>query len=156
MSVITFSIVITISLACSSLVLSNSKIEKLEYTTEKLRERNLGLIEIIYSNLLIEIKNAIQQTKTPEEFYLYLTKNNGYSFINKVKNIQGENIQMVWDNEVSTKEHINYKILCKSEIGIYEKDSLIKLEIKNPWISEETIDVLDEYELIELYRYEEK
>ena len=63
MSVITFSIISLICITCSSLILSNNRIGELEYMTEKLKEDNIGTIELIYSNMLKEVKNIIENTK---------------------------------------------------------------------------------------------
>ena len=55
MSLMTFSIVSLICITCSALILSNNRISDLEYKNEKLKEENLGLIELIKSNTLEEV-----------------------------------------------------------------------------------------------------
>lgn len=138
MSVIIFSIISLICITCSSLILSNNRISELEYKTEKLKEENLGVIELIYSNMLKEVKYAMENTETEDEFYDYLTKNNSGIFINKVKKIENtrltsSTVNMAYDNNFSTKEYIHYKISTKSKINNHDKYTLISVKIKNPW-----------------------
>ena len=138
MSVIIFSIISLICITCSSLILSNNRISELEYKTEKLKEENLGVIELIYSNMLKEVKYAMENTETEDEFYDYLTKNNSGIFINKVKKIENteltsRTVNMAYDNNFSTKEYIHYKISTKSKINNHDKYTLISVKIKNPW-----------------------
>lgn len=138
MSIITFSIISLICITCCSLILSNNRISELEYKTEKLREENIGAIELIYSNMLKEVQYAIENTNTEEEFYNYLTKNNSVTFINKVKKIKNmgftnSTIDMAYNNNFSTKEYIHYKISTKSKINNHDKYALISAKIKNPW-----------------------
>ena len=150
MSIITFSIISLICITCSSLILSNNRIYELEYKTEKLKEMNLGVIEIIYSNILKEIKYAMENTTTEDEFYKYLTKNNSGIFINKVKKLENtvfvnSTIDMAYDKSLSTKEYTHYKISARSKIGIYDKYALISVRIKNPFFGkiEESVNELD-------------
>ena len=138
MSIIIFSIISLICITCSSLILSNNRISELEYKTEKLKEENLGVIELIYSNMLKEVKYAMENTETEDEFYDYLTKNNSGIFINKVKKIENtrltsSTVNMAYDNNFSTKEYIHYKISTKSKINNHDKYALISVKIKNPW-----------------------
>lgn len=138
MSLITFSIISLICITCSALILSNNRISELEYKTEKLKEENMGVIELIYSNILEEVKYAIQETNTENEFYDYLTKSNSATFINKVKKIENNSsttktINMAYDNNFSTKEYIHYKISTRSKIENHDKYALISFKIKNPW-----------------------
>ena len=187
MSVITFTIISLICITCSSLILSNNRISELEYKTEKLKEENIGVIELIYSNMLKEVKYAVENTEREDEFYNYLTKNNSAIFINKVKKIENtgptsRTIDMAFDNSLSTKEYIHYKISTKSKINIHDKYALISVEIKNPWFgkteksseasnmneeedlnmevnvenTEDEIAKINEGDLIMFYNYEEK
>ena len=139
MSLVIFSIISLICITCSSLILSNNKISDLEYKTEKLKEENLGAIELIKSNMLEEVKYALENTKTEDEFYNYLSTNNHRNFINNAKTVdknflENTYIEMEYDSEKSIKEFIHYKILVKSEIDNYEKYTLIKSKVENPWI----------------------
>lgn len=187
MSVITFSIISLICITCSSLILSNNRISELEYKTEKLKEENLGVIELIYSNMLKEVKYTVENTEIEDEFYNYLTKNNSAIFINKVKKIENTGttnriIDMDFDNSLSTKEYIHYKISIKSKINNHDKYALISVKIKNPWLgktekkleesdineqedsniqtnienTEEEVTKINEGDLITFYNYEEK
>ena len=188
MSVIIFSIISLICITCSSLILSNNRISELEYKTEKLKEENLGVIELIYSNMLKEVKYAMENTETEDEFYDYLTKNNSGIFINKVKKIENtrltsRTVNMAYNNKLSTKEYIHYKISTKSKINNHDKYALISVKIKNPWfgkisesseelnmdeqedllmeanfenIEDKEIIEINEGDLITFYNYEEK
>lgn len=187
MSVITFTIISLICITCSSLILSNNRISELEYKTEKLKEENFGVIELIYSNMLKEVKYTVENTKIEDEFYNYLTKNNSAIFINKVKKIENTGttnriIDMDFDNSLSTKEYIHYKISIKSKINNHDKYALISVKIKNPWLgkkekkleesdikeqedsnietnienTEEEVTKINEGDLITFYNYEEK
>ena len=188
MSIIIFSIISLICITCSSLILSNNRISELEYKTEKLKEENLGVIELIYSNMLKEVKYAMENTKTEDEFYDYLTKNNSGIFINKVKKIENtrltsRTVNMAYNNKLSTKEYIHYKISTKSKINNHDKYTLISVKIKNPWfgkinesseklnmdeqedllmeanfenIEDNEITEINEGDLITFYNYEEK
>lgn len=157
-SIIIFSIISLICITCSSLILSNNRISELEYKTEKLREENFGVIELIYSNILKEVKDATEKTETEDEFYEYLTKNNSGIFINKVKQIENpgstiRTIDMAYNNNLSTKEYIHYKISTKSKIDNYDKYALINVKIKNPWFgkiqkSSEILNINQQNELI--------
>lgn len=187
MSVITFTIISLICITCSSLILSNNRISELEYKTEKLKEENLGVIELIYSNMLKEVKYTVENTEIEDEFYNYLTKNNSAIFINKVKKIENTGttnriIDMDFDNSLSTKEYIHYKISIKSKINNHDKYALISVKIKNPWLgktekkleesdineqedsnietnienTEDEVTKINEGDLITFYNYEEK
>lgn len=184
MSVIIFSIISLICITCSSLILSNNRISELEYKTEKLREENLGVIELIHSNILKEVKYAIEESHTQDEFYNYITKNNSCIFINKVKQIENSGstirtIDMAYDNNLSTQEYIHYKISTKSKINNHDKYTLISVKIENPFFDkkqesleesnmeeqedlpiednvENIEDKINEGDLITFYNYEEK
>lgn len=151
MSLITFSIISLFCVTCSGLILSNNRISDLEYKSEKLKEENLGAIELIRSNIEEELNYIIKNTTKEDEFYNYLTKNNSSDFINKAKYIQSTtlkntSIEMGFDQEYSSKEFLHYKILCKSKVDNYQRDILIHLKIENPWfgIKEATEEADDE------------
>ena len=83
MSLITFSIISLFCVTCSGLILSNNRISDLEYKSEKLKEENLGAIELIRSNIEEELNYIIKNTTKEDEFYNYLTKNNSSDFISR-------------------------------------------------------------------------
>ena len=74
MSLMIFSIISMICITCSGLILSSSRISSLDYKNEQLRQKNLGTIEIIHSNILKEVSYAIENIKTEDEYYEYFTK----------------------------------------------------------------------------------
>ncbi|WP_455538171.1 hypothetical protein [Terrisporobacter sp.] len=156
MSLIVFSIISLFCVTCSGLILSNIRISDLEYKSEKLKEKNLGAIELISSNMQKELNYAIKNTTNEDEFYNYLTKNNSNDFINKAKYIPSTTIkdtvvQMGLDEEYSTKEFLHYKILVKSKIDNHQKDVLIHAKIENPWfgVKEEAKDDQVDNEILE-------
>ena len=143
----TFSIVSLICITCSALILSNNRISDLEYKNEKLKEENLGLIELIKSNTLEEVSYIVENTKTEEAFYNYLKENNYKSFPNRIKNISGidlknTSIEIAYNEKFSTKKFIHYKISVKSKIDNHEKYNFVKMKIQNPYfgISEEDVE----------------
>lgn len=147
MSLMTFSIVGLICITCSALILSNNRISDLEYKNEKLKEENLGLIELIKSNTLEEVSYIVENTKTEEAFYNYLKENNYKSFPNRIKNISGidlknTSIEIAYNEKFSTKKFIHYKISVKSKIDNHEKYNFVKMKIENPYfgISEEDVE----------------
>ena len=167
----TFSIVSLICITCSALILSNNRISDLEYKNEKLKEENLGLIELIKSNTLEEVSYIVENTKTEEAFYNYLKENNYKSFPNRIKNISGidlknTSIEIAYNEKFSTKKFIHYKISVKSKIDNHEKYNFVKMKIQNPYfgISEEEISPeknnenvnINESDLITFYNYEEE
>ena len=171
MSLMTFSIVGLICITCSALILSNNRISDLEYKNEKLKEENLGLIELIKSNTLEEVSYIVENTKTEEAFYNYLKENNYKSFPNRIKNISGidlknTSIEIAYNEKFSTKKFIHYKISVKSKIDNHEKYNFVKMKIENPYfgISEEEISPeknnenvnINESDLITFYNYEEE
>ncbi len=96
MSLITLFIITLICTTCSSLILSNNRISELEYKTEKLKENNLGAIEIIKSNIINEVKYNMENNQTEEEFYNYISKNNHTNFINKAKSISRDYLKNIY------------------------------------------------------------
>ncbi|MGL4914221.1 MAG: hypothetical protein ACRC3Y_17510, partial [Romboutsia sp.] len=137
-SVVIFSIITTVCMSCAGLILSNSRIYKLDYMSEKLKAGNMGIIELIRSNILKEVKMAIDNTSNRNEFYSYITKNNSKEFINRIKDISGSSvnnceIKIIYNTASSNKDYIHYTITAKYIINNYEKYVLAKFKIKNPW-----------------------
>ena len=117
-SLMVFTIVTMTCITCSGLILSNNRIFKLDYENEVLKQGNLGIIEIVHSNILNELKNALSNTNNEDEFYNYFTVNNSRNFINKVKDISGSDfssgeVSITFDEKYSSKEYLNYKIQSK-------------------------------------------
>lgn len=61
---------------------------------------------------------------------------------------------MAFDDNLSTKEYIHYKISTKSKINNHDKYALISVKIKNPWFGKaekklEELDIKEEYSNIE-------
>lgn len=137
-SVVVFSIITTVCMSCAGLILSNSRIYKLDYMNEKLKEGNIGIIEIIRSNILKEVKIAIDNTNNRNEFYSYMTKNNSREFINKIKNISDSSVNnsevtISYNTSSSNKDYMHYTISAKYIIKNYDKYVVAKFKIKNPW-----------------------
>ena len=75
-TLIIFSLVSTICLMCVSLAYSNIKISSLEIENLKLKEDSLSAIEVVYSNILEEVENAIDSTNNLEGFINYFKYDN--------------------------------------------------------------------------------
>lgn len=135
MTLMVFTIVSIICVSCASLILSNSRINKLDYENEVLKQGNLGVIEIVKSNILQEVNNAIENTKTEDEFYEYFTTNNVISKIGDISlsNISDAEVTITNDSTLSNKEVIRYKILTKNKINNYDKYIRVSVKITNPW-----------------------
>ncbi|MEG1408351.1 MAG: hypothetical protein RSD36_00785 [Terrisporobacter sp.] len=138
MSLIVFTIVTVICVTCSGLILSNNRMCKLDYVNEKIKLGNIGLIEIIHSNMLKEVKYAVENTKEEAEFYNYITKNSSRDFINKIKIVDGSNldksdIKIDYKTTISNKEFMHYTISTKYIVDNYDKYIVAKVKIKNPW-----------------------
>lgn len=152
-SIIVFTIISIICITCSQLILSSNRIYNLDYKNEQIKEGNLGAIEIIYSNILKEVKQAISETKSEDEFYSYFVKNNSLTFINKIKNTSNTNlnnitIQVGYNNELSNKEFIHYKISTKYKLEKYSKYMIVSVKIINPLFGKNAEDItLDKLEL---------
>lgn len=137
-SLMVFTIVTMTCITCSGLILSNNRIFKLDYENEVLKQGNLGIIEIVHSNILNELKNALSNTNNEDEFYNYFTVNNSRNFINKVKDISGSDfssgeVSITFDEKYSSKEYLHYKILTKYKVNNYDKYARVCFKIKNPW-----------------------
>lgn len=180
-SVIVFSIIATISMSCVGLILSNNRIYNLEYINEKIKEGNIGLIEIVRSNILKEVKMAVENTKNESEFYSYITKNQSREFIRKIEDVSNSSlsnsqIKITYNTTATTKKYIHYTISTKYIIENHDKHIVAKVKIKNPW-SEVKIDNkeindddiihddedeeiessnINESDLVIFYNYEEK
>ena len=160
-SIMVFTIISIICITCSGLILSSNRIYNLDYKNEQIKEGNLGAIEIIYSNILKEVKQAISETKSEDEFYRYFVKNNSLTFINKIKNTSNSNlsnitVQAGYNNELSNKEFIHYKISTKYKLGKYSKYMIVSVKIINPFFGKSNEEIIvDESEINELLDGEE-
>lgn len=144
-----FSIISMICITCSGLILSSSRISSLDYKNEQLRQKNLGTIEIIHSNILKEVSYAIENIKTEDEYYEYFTKNNSLSFINKIKNVSTDdknkiNVNIGYNKDLSNKEFLHYNILTSYGLKNYRKYTIVRIKIINPYLNKNNVEKIEE------------
>lgn len=149
MSLMIFSIISMICITCSGLILSSSRISSLDYKNEQLRQKNLGTIEIIHSNILKEVSYAIENIKTEDEYYEYFTKNNSLSFINKIKNVSTDdknkiNVNIGYNKDLSNKEFLHYNILTSYGLKNYRKYTIVRIKIINPYLNKNNVEKIGE------------
>lgn len=149
MSLMIFSIISMICITCSGLILSSSRISSLDYKNEQLRQKNLGTIEIIHSNILKEVSYAIENIKTEDEYYEYFTKNNSLSFINKIKNVSTDdknkiNVNIGYNKDLSNKEFLHYNILTSYGLKNYRKYTIVRIKIINPYLNKNNVEKIEE------------
>lgn len=131
-----FSIISTICMMCIGLNYSNKSIFNLEYKSIQLKESSLGAIEIVHSNILKEVKSAIEISKNEDEFKKYFLENN---FIHNIKDISKSDLDNVL---VNTSKKILYDkdgfiyfdIICSSTEGTYVKNIQASVKILNPYL----------------------
>ena len=177
-TLIIFSLVSTICLMCVSLAYSNIKISSLEIENLKLKEDSLSAIEVVYSNILEEVENAIDSTNNLEGFINYFKYDNCRSFILMSKDISQSDLDEV-GVELTNKtpfgeiNKLEFDLKTIATRGSYKKDILVKIRIDNPWYKinltqneeftlNENIETnndekehLKRYDLITIYNYEE-
>lgn len=173
-SLIIFSLISTICLGCVSLVYSTISATNLEIKNLKLKEKSLSSIEIVYINMLNEIELAIDNSNNSEEFINYFKNDNFRKFILSCKNISKSNlsgveVELINKTPFGESNKFDFQLKTVSSEGVYKKDILVNIEIKNPWLqlnlyevnlkNELSIDDIKENfknsNLITIYNYEE-
>ena len=83
-TVFVFLLVNIIAINCTSIVMSNIKYTKYNDEEIYLKEQCLSKIEIIYSNILKEVKIALDESGDYESFNSHFISENSSEFINKI------------------------------------------------------------------------
>ena len=146
-SLLIFSIISTISIVSISWIFTNSKIFSLEYKDNLLKEDSLSGSEIAKSNILRNIRKAIDTTSNESGFNEYFLGNNMESFINDIKNISSSGLENVTvkvrDNRVTEENgYLAFGIVSTSKDGNYYKTVNVDVAIKNPYrLEDDTINL---------------
>lgn len=146
-SLLVFSIISTISIVSISWIFTNSKIFSLEYKDNLLKEGSLSGSEIAKSNILRNIRKAIDTTSNESGFNEYFLGNNMESFINDIKNISSSGLENVTvkvrDNRVTEENgYLVFGIVSTSKDGNYYKTVNVDVAIKNPYrLEDDTINL---------------
>lgn len=131
-----FSIITMVCMMCIGLNYSNKSIFNLEYKSTQLKELSLGAVEIVHSNILKEVKHALEISNNEDEFLKYFLENN---FIYNIKDISKSDLENVL---VSTSKKILYNkngfvyfdVICNSSENSYSKKIKASVKILNPYI----------------------
>jgi hypothetical protein len=146
-SILVFSIISTISIVSISWIFTNSKIFSLEYKDNLLKEGSLSGSEIAKSNILRNIRKAIDTTSNESGFNEYFLGNNMESFIDDIKNISSSGLDNVTvkvrDNRVTEENgYLAFGIVSTSKDGNYYKTVNVDVAIKNPYrLEDDTINL---------------
>lgn len=149
-TIIAFSIIITVCIMCIGIVYRNSKILDLDFKSIENKEYAMSGLEIMRSNILNEVRNAIENTSSKDEFEKYFLGNDYYkTFMIKVTDISKLGIEelsvRVWKNYVYLEDGvINFDIQSNYSDGIYRKKFGASVKIKNPWNEEVQVFIEDE------------
>lgn len=137
-TLIIFTIISVICTMCINLIYMNNNIFELDYENIKLREQSLSGIEIVYSNILNNVKKAVESSKNEDDFKNYFLGNNYCEFIEKIGDIPKgslDNVEIeILNPEVFEGEEIfKFKIMSKVKEDLYMKNIEVNVKIKNPW-----------------------
>ena len=112
-TVFVFLLVNIIAINCTSIVMSNIKYTKYNDEEIYLKEQCLSKIEIIYSNILKEVKIALDESGDYESFNSHFISDNSSEFINKINDLS--------DKSLDNKKFNITRINTNSENYIYYK-----------------------------------
>lgn len=146
-----FSVISTICIACIGIIYSNNNFYNLEYNLIKYKELSLSGIEIVRSNIIDEVKEAIKNTTKKSEFMDYFLGNNTHRFINKIRDISKSDLENVSiriqrDLIYEDKGVLKFELISKYKDSIYTKTIQVSVKIENPWndLSDDNQDKVDE------------
>ena len=146
-----FSVISTICIACIGIIYSNNNFSNLEYNLIKYKELSLSGIEIVRSNIIDEVKEAIKNTTKKSEFMDYFLGNNTHRFINKIRDISKSDLENVSiriqrDLIYEDKGILKFELISKYKDSIYTKTIQVSVKIENPWndLSDDNQDKVDE------------
>lgn len=153
-TILIFSIISTICMMCIGLNFSNENIFNLEYKNITLKEESLSGIEIVHSNILKEVDNAIKSTINEEEFNSYFMD---LKFTSSIKNISMSNLENVTisvSNKIVIDNNIlKFNIISSAKDRNYIKKNQASVKIINPFIYSDN--EIDKSKLVIVYDYKE-
>ena len=153
-TILIFSIISTICMMCIGLNFSNENIFNLEYKNITLKEESLSGIEIVHSNILKEVDNAIKSTINEEEFNSYFMD---LKFTSSIKNISMSNLENVTisvSNKIVIDNNIlKFNIISTAKDRKYIKKNQASVKIINPFIYSDN--EIDKNRLVIVYDYKE-
>ncbi len=153
-TILIFSIISTICMMCIGLNFSNENIFNLEYKNITLKEESLSGIEIVHSNILKEVDNAIKSTINEEEFNSYFMD---LKFTSSIKNISMSNLENVTisvSNKIAIDNNIlKFNIISTAKDRNYIKKNQASVKIINPFIYSDN--EIDKSKLVIVYDYKE-
>ena len=136
-TVFVFLLVNIIAINCTSIVMSNIKYTKYNDEEIYLKEQCLSKIEIIYSNILKEVKIALDESGDYESFNSHFISDNSSEFINKINDLSDTSLDNKKCNitRINTKSenYIYYKIESSVSYNKFIKTIVAYIKIKNPF-----------------------
>lgn len=153
-TILIFSIISTICMMCIGLNFSNENIFNLEYKNITLKEESLSGIEIVHSNILKEVDNAIKSTINEEEFNSYFMDLKFTSSIKDISMSNLENVTISVSNKIVIDNNIlKFNIISTAKDRKYIKKNQASVKIINPFIYSDN--EIDKSKLVIVYDYKE-
>lgn len=153
-TILIFSIISTICMMCIGLNFSNENIFNLEYKNITLKEESLSGIEIVHSNILKEVDNAIKSTINEEEFNSYFMDLKFTSSIKDISMSNLENVTISVPNKIVIDNNIlKFNIISTAKDKNYIKKNQASVKIINPFIYSNN--EIDKSKLVIVYDYKE-
>lgn len=151
-TILIFSIISTVCMMCIGLNFSNENIFNLEYKNITLKEQSLSGIEIVHSNILREVDNAIKDSINEDEFKNHLMDLNFISNIKDISMSNLENVAISVSNRIIIDNNVlKFDIISTSKDKNYIKKNQASVKIINPFNNNE----LDKSKLVTVYDYKE-
>ena len=151
-TILIFSIISTVCMMCIGLNFSNENIFNLEYKNITLKEESLSGIEIVHSNILREVDNAIKNSINEDEFNNHLMDLNFISNIKDISMSNLENVAISVSNRIIIDNNVlKFDIISTSKDRNYIKKNKASVKIINPFNNNE----LDKSKLVTVYDYKE-
>lgn len=151
-TILIFSIISTVCMMCIGLNFSNENIFNLEYKNITLKEESLSGIEIVHSNILREVDNAIKNSINEDEFKNHLMDLNFISNIKDISMSNLENVAISVSNRIIIDNNVlKFDIISTSKDRNYIKKNQASVKIINPFNNNE----LDKSKLVTVYDYKE-
>ena len=136
-TVFVFLLVNIIAINCSALILSNTRYTRYDYEEVYMKEQCLGKIELIYSNILKEVKIALDESGDYESFNSHFISDNSSEFINKINDLSDTSLDNKKCNitriNTNSENYIYYKIESSVSYNKFIKTIVAYIKIKNPF-----------------------